>query len=211
MKVIFFILPLILLGSCTASNNTPNTSPSKPASVATENRTVATPTYGTGKTQIEIFADFQCPACIATNESIQPIFEEYAKAGKLTIVFRQFPLTSIHKNAKWDAIAALCSAEQGKYVDYKKWLYALEKSKAGKTVTDEERVAIAKSLGMDEAKFSTCLTNRAYEKQVESDIALGESKWVNGTPTMYLDGIKLDMSLFKDLDGFRSFLESRMK
>ncbi len=211
MKVIFFILPLILLGSCTASNNTSNTSTSKPASVATENRTVATPTYGTGKTQIEIFADFQCPACIATNESIQPIFEEYAKAGKLTITFRQFPLTTIHKNAKWDAIAALCSAEQGKYVDYKKWLYALEKSKAGKTVTDEERVAIAKSLGMDEVKFSTCLTNRAYEKQVESDIALGESKWVNGTPTMYLDGIKLDMSLFKDLDGFRTFLESRMK
>jgi hypothetical protein len=34
---------------------------------------------------------------------------------------------------------------------------------------------------------------------------------VTGTPTIYLDGIRLDMSLFQGLDGFRSFLESRMK
>ena len=66
---------------------------------------------GTVKVKVEIFADFQCPACIVFSENIQPIFEEYAASGKLTIEFRQFPLT-MHKNAMGDALAALCSAEQ---------------------------------------------------------------------------------------------------
>lgn len=218
------IYSLLFLASCTWGTTTPGTTSttdtyqgtkptislkqSSPTTVTNGN--VATPTYGTGKTQVEIFADFQCPACIVSNESIMPIFEEYAASGKLTITYRQFPLT-MHKNAKWDAIAALCSAEQGGYMDYKKWLYAMEKSKSGKSVTDAERVSLAKTLGLDEVKFSKCLTSKVYEKQVESDIALGDAKWVSGTPTIYLDGIKIDMSLFKSIEGFKSFLAARIK
>jgi predicted DsbA family dithiol-disulfide isomerase len=52
----------------------------------------------------------------------------------------------------------------------------MEKSKSGKTVTDAERVSLAKTLGLDEAKFSKCLASKVYEKQVESDIALGDAK-----------------------------------
>ena len=212
MRIILSTLILLAIAWCTnapGSNNQANNNTTKPA-VTGEQRTIAAPTYGTGKTQIEIFADFQCPACIATNDSLQPIFEELAKAGKLTITFRQFPL-SMHKNARGDAIAALCSAEQGKYMEYKKALYSLEKTKSGKSVSDSERVALATGLGMDEAKFSTCLSTRAYENQVAADIKLGESKGVTGTPTIYLDWVKLDMGLFRDTAGFRSFLESRIK
>ena len=203
------LISVLFLASCTANTNPTKPSVTKPTS--TETRTIATPTYGTGKMQVEVFADFQCPACIASNESLMPIFEEYAASGKLMITYRQFPLTSIHKNAKWDAIAALCSAEGGKYMEYKTVLYGLEKAKASKSVTDSERVALAKWIGLDEAKFAACLSSRAFEKQVESDMTYGNLKGVNGTPTIFLDGIKLDMSLFKDLNGFRTFLESRMK
>jgi protein-disulfide isomerase len=34
---------------------------------------------------------------------------------------------------------------------------------------------------------------------------------VTGTPTIYLDGIRLDMSLFRDIDGFKTFIEGRLK
>lgn len=203
---------LLFLGSCVSGSVNPSWQ--KPIATgtptATENRTIATPTYGTGKVKVEIFADFQCPACIVFSENIQPIFEEYAASGKLTIEFRQFPLT-MHKNAMGDALAALCSAEQWKYMDYKKWLYALEKVKSGQNVSDDERLGIAKKIGLDETRFSTCLSSRAYEKQVQSDMALGESKWLQGTPTIYLDGIKIDMSLFRNLEGFKTFLDNRTK
>ena len=52
----------------------------------------------------------------------------------------------------------------------------MEKAKAGKTTTDADRVALAKTTGLDEMKFTTCLATQAYAKQVESDIALGDSK-----------------------------------
>ncbi len=98
MKLLFSLsISLLLLASCTSPTNSPT--PTDVVSTGTGVRTVATPTYGSGKTQVEIFADFQCPACIAFNESIQPIFEEYAASGRLTITYRQFPLT-MHKNAK---------------------------------------------------------------------------------------------------------------
>ncbi len=87
----------------------------------------------------------------------------------------------------------------------------MEKEKAGKTTTDADRIVVAKAVGLDEAKFTSCLSNKTYSSQVESDMALGDSKWVSGTPTTYLDGIKIDMALFRDLTGFRSFLEGRMK
>ncbi len=209
---ITIIFCLLFLSSCFSGPVTPSwqktDTTTTPAAI--DSRTVATPSFGTGKVKIEVFADFQCPACIMFSENIQPIFEEYAASGKLTIEFRQFPL-DMHKNAMGDALAALCSAEQWKYMEYKKWLYALEKWKSGQSVSDDERLLLAKQFGMDEAKFSTCLSSRAYEKQIESDIALGESKGLEGTPTIYLDGIKIDMSLFRDRDGFRNFLDSRTK
>ncbi len=208
---IFILIGLLFLSACTGTTtNTSNTQTGATSGTA-ENRTVATPTFGSGKTQVEIFADFQCPACIVFSENIGPIFEEYAASGKLTITYRQYPLTQIHKNAMWDAIAALCSAEQGKYMDYKKGLYTMEKGKAGKSTSDTDRINLAKEKGLDEVKFTACLSSRAYEKQVESDMAFGDKKWVNATPTIYIDGMKVDMSLFRDLDGFKTFLDNRIK
>jgi hypothetical protein len=51
-----------------------------------------------------------------------------------------------------------------------------KKKRLEKTITDANRIALAKDKGLDEAKFSQCLSARVYEKQVESDMALGEVK-----------------------------------
>lgn len=52
----------------------------------------------------------------------------------------------------------------------------MEREKAGKSTSDTDRINLAKEKGLDEVKFSACLSSRAYEKQVEDDIALGDSK-----------------------------------
>lgn len=74
-----------------------------------------------------------------------------------------------------DAMAALCAAEQGKYMPYKKALYSLEKNKAGATVSDKERISLASNLELDISKFTSCLSTQAYKKQVEMDITYGDS------------------------------------
>lgn len=202
MKNILFLLFLtVSLSSCTVQDNG-----TKPI-VATESRTVATPTFGSGKHVVELFADFQCPACINFAKTIAPIIEWYAEKGQLQIVYRQYPLNSIHKNANRDAIAALCAQEQGKYLDYKKALYALEESKAGASVSDKDRVNIAKEAGLDAAGMQACLATDRYQAQVESDVAYGDSIRVEGTPSVFLDGKKLDFTVFRDTDMFTKFLD----
>lgn len=177
--------------------------------VSSESRTIPTPTYGKGNHTIEIFADFQCPACINFQNTVGWILESYAASGKVVLQYRQYPLTSIHKNASRDALAALCGAEQGKYMEIKKALYALEEQKSGATVSDDERVEIAVSAGLDGASMKACLESDRYLGQIESDIARGDSLGVQGTPTIFLDGKKLDLGVvFRDLDMGKKWLDS---
>ena len=161
------------------------------------------PTSGSGNHTIEYFGDFQCPACIRFSHTLLPILEEFAASGKLTIIYKQFPLTNIHKNAYRDSIAALCVAEQGQYMPYKKALIALEEAKAGASVSDNERLDAAKGITIDSVKFSTCLSSDASKASVDRDMAEGDAKRVNATPTLILDGTKLDLSIFRDEAMFR--------
>ena len=126
MKKILFLLSLLFLAACTAQTGT---TPTTDAPSVTPQVQIASPSYGSGKHTLMLFADFQCPACIQFSKVIGPVFEDYASRGYLKIVYKQYPLTSIHPNAERDAIAALCAAEEGKYMDYKKALYALEDQK----------------------------------------------------------------------------------
>ena len=140
MKIISLILSFsLLLASCTytsstndAKNTSTNTTVNTNTSTSPALRTPS-PTYGSGNHELVVFADFQCPACIASSKSIMPVFENYAKNGYLRITYKQFPLTGMHKNAERDALAALCVASQGKgadtYMEYKKALYEMEDAK----------------------------------------------------------------------------------
>jgi protein-disulfide isomerase len=192
MRIFLTFLSLTLLASCTlpGGTTTPTGTGTTPTPTTAKydvalQKSVPSPTYGTGKHAITIYADFQCPACIAFSHSVGGLLESYAASGKVMITYKQFPLTQIHKNAYRDAIAGLCAAEQGKYMEYKKTLYSLEEQKAGATVTD----------------------NR-YAAQVDAEMAEGDAKGVTGTPTTYLDGSKLDIgAIFADMEKGKAFMD----
>ncbi len=172
---------------------------------------IPSPTLGSGKHAMIIFSDFQCPACIRFSQSIALIFEEYAKSGYLTITFKQYPLTTIHKNAERDALAALCVAEQGKFLDYKKPLYALEESKSGAKVSDDERIGAAKDIGVDIDKLTQCIASDKYLGQVQSEIKEGDVLRVTGTPSIFLDGKKIDLGLFPDLATLKQVMDKLLE
>ncbi len=197
-KYIVLTASIVLISACTPVN-APVKSTSGEANVVM----IAVPTSGSGNHTIEYFGDFQCPACIRFSHTLLPVLEEYADSGKLTIVYKQFPLTNIHKNAYRDSLAGLCAAEQGKYMSYKKSLIVLEESKVGAAVSDSERVDATKDTGIDSAKFSECLSTDKYKASVDRDMKEGNDKSVNATPTLILDGTKLDLSIFRDENMFR--------
>jgi protein-disulfide isomerase len=127
------------------------------------------------------FSDFQCPYC----RSVAPALKQVAaKFGdKLRIVYRQYPITSIHPFAFKAAEASLCAHEQGKFWELHDSMFQDQTKLA---VSDLKQTA--RRLGMDGKKFDGCLDSGRYVEQVQNDLKDGQQIGVDGTPAMYING-----------------------
>ena len=126
------------------------------------------------------FADFQCPFCNRTSETIKQLEKKYA--GQIRFVFRDFPL-AFHANAAKAAEAGSCAQEQGKFWQMHDKLFA---NQANLQPVDLKRYA--SEIGLDAAQFKQCLDSEKYSKKWQSDRDEGESYGINGTPTFFVNG-----------------------
>lgn len=131
------------------------------------------------------FSDFQCPYCRATAPTLKQVRERYA--DQVQIVYRQFPLTSIHPFAFKAAEASLCANEQGKFWELHDAMFA-DQTKL--TVT--ELKVTARRIGMDERKFSSCLDAGRYAAQIQADEREGQLLGINGTPALFINGVYVE-------------------
>ncbi|MFH1207099.1 MAG: thioredoxin domain-containing protein [Patescibacteria group bacterium] len=127
------------------------------------------------------YSDFECSYCSALNTTLEQIMTEYK--GKVKLVYRHFPLTSIHQNAQKAAEAAECAGAQGKFWAMHDKLFANQSALA---VTNLK--TYAKDIGLNTTKFNDCLDNGTTAARVASDQTEGESYGVNGTPATFING-----------------------
>jgi protein-disulfide isomerase len=127
------------------------------------------------------FSDFQCPYCQAAAPVLKQVADKFG--DKVQIIYRQFPIPSLHPFAFKAAEASLCANEQGKFWDLHDAMFADQKKLA---VSDLK--ATAKRLGLNAAKFDTCLDTGRYVEQVQNDQREGGRSGVNGTPAMFING-----------------------
>ncbi len=129
------------------------------------------------------FSDFQCPFCTKWhNETYLPLMEEYPDQIKL--VYRNFPLTSIHPDAYLSAEAAMCAGDQDRYWDYHE---ALFESVYG--LNSDALKQYAEDLGLEMTSFTVCLNEHEYKDFVRADMEYAMSIGVQSTPTFYVNGI----------------------
>ncbi len=130
------------------------------------------------------FADFQCPYCRQWEQATyQPLLAAYP--GKIRIVYRDLPLTSIHPNAMPAAEAAQCANEQGKFWPFHDKLFSSE------TLSDDVYKQYAQDLQLDMTKFNACLTNHTYAKAIQADSDFAVNLGVNSTPTFFVNGLAI--------------------
>jgi protein-disulfide isomerase len=129
------------------------------------------------------FSDFQCPYCGKAHDTVEQVMQAYA--GKVRLVFRQFPL-NFHQNAGKAAEAALCANEQGKFWEYHDVLF-----KNQQTLDIAQLKEHAKSVGLEGGSFGTCLDQGKYKKAVDDDLAAGQKVGVTGTPAFFVNGVQL--------------------
>jgi protein-disulfide isomerase len=127
------------------------------------------------------FSDFECPYCSRVLPSIKQAVETYG--DKVRVVFRQFPLNSIHPRAQKAAEAALCAADQEKFWEMHDAMFADQKS-----LGVDQLKAKAAQLGLDSEAFNSCLDGSKNAERVAADVQEGVAAGVTGTPAMFVNG-----------------------
>ncbi|THF84879.1 DsbA family protein [Deinococcus sp. KSM4-11] len=139
---------------------------------------------------LRIFSDFQCPYCKQMWDRSAKAWEAAPEAYRT--YHYQFPLT-MHRNAFAAAEASECASAQGQFWPYANALFAayeqwtpLEPKDIPATLT-----TYAKAAGLDPATFTACLSSHAFKSSIDAQIKAGIAVGVQGTPTVYLNGVKL--------------------
>jgi protein-disulfide isomerase len=130
------------------------------------------------------YSDFQCPACSQVYPVVKQLVDEFP--NDLTVVYRHFPLTQIHKHAPIAAQAAEAAGKQDKFWDMHDVLFNTQSSwsRAANPIEDFEKYA--ESLGLDVEQFRTDLNSADVRDKVKKDENSARS--LRGTPTFFLNG-----------------------
>jgi protein-disulfide isomerase len=142
------------------------------------------------------FLDFECEACRAAYPMVEQLRKDYA--GKVTFVARYFPLQG-HFNGERAARAVEAAARQGKYeAMYQKMFDTQTEWGEQQVPADETFRGFAKELGLDVAAWEKAYNDPATLKRIKEDVADGTSLGVQGTPSFFLNGQKLEPQSFED-------------
>ena len=131
------------------------------------------------------YGDYQCPNCLQAFPIMIDIQEHLG--DRMRLVFRNFPLTTVHPNAQHAAEAAEAAGAQGKFWEMHDRLFEHQDQ-----LEDPHLLAYARDLGLDTARFKRDLETHAFAPRVREDVQSGLKSGVNGTPTFFINGFRHD-------------------
>ena len=199
VALVGFVVGLVYLAKQDAAQK-PQDSAGQVAGVATSDwiKGPATATV----TLIE-YSDLQCPACAFYHPFLKQLSSEYS--DRVRIVYRHFPLKQIHKNAEPAARVAEAAGRQGKFWEMQDLLFENQEK-----WSSEQDPAIlfrgyAESLTLDGEKFMSDFAAPEVAAKVQGDYQSGVAAKVQGTPTFFLNGVRIENP--RNYDGFKDVIE----
>jgi protein-disulfide isomerase len=140
------------------------------------------------------YSDYQCPFCWRHFQETMPQMQEYIDAGQVRYVFKDYPIRRIHPEAQKAHEAARCAREQGgddAYWAMHDLLFASQDEWSGSATSVDVFKRLAAEAGHDSEAFDACLDEGRYEAIVSADLAEGGQLGISGTPTFFINGIRL--------------------
>lgn len=131
------------------------------------------------------YGDYECPYCGAAH----PVLNEVQRimGPELMFAYRHFPLTRIHLHAYQAAEAAEAAGAQGRFWEMHDLLYANQHR-----LTAPDLLAYAKALGLDLERFAADISEDRHAPKLREDFLSGVRSGVNGTPTLFINGVRHD-------------------
>jgi len=179
---------------------------------SSSNGEIADHTLGTADSKVVIieYGDFQCPGCGSIDPIIAATIDQYK--DQLQFVFRIFPLTDIHPNSKAAASAAEAAGLQNKYWDMHTKIYATQSDWENLTGSDRTDffVKTATDMKLDANKFKIDMASTAVQDKISFDQAIGFKIGLDSTPTFYLNGKKLDSTVWGNNNKFKDAINAEL-
>ena len=146
------------------------------------------------KVLIVEYGDFQCPGCRTYSAEVNSIVSQNSE--HVGLVYRHFPLSQMHPNARAAAAAAEAAGLQGKFWEMHDLLFEnqTEWSSTQPTSRNELFVTYARQLALDEDQFLEKLGDTQITQKINFDVALGRLAEVTGTPAFYVQGEYVQIS-----------------
>ena len=146
---------------------------------------------------IDVFEDFQCPACKSFTENIETlVIEKLVATGKARYVFHNYPFidgngATSSGESDQAANASMCANEQGKFWEMHATLFANWNGENQGAFSDRRLQAMAETIGLDMNAFNSCFNANKYETEIQADFDLGQQMGVSGTPTVFVNGSRV--------------------
>jgi protein-disulfide isomerase len=165
--------------------------------------------------KIEVFEDFQCPACrsFSSDGEVRIITEmkDLIESGKVFYQYRHFPFIDDRSAARESdkaANASMCAAEQGKFWEMKSTIFANWDGENQGSFTDRRLVAMAETVDLDMAQFNNCFDDSKYQSDIDVDYDAGRKLGVTGTPTVFVNGEILSPGFVPSYDEIKAKVDA---
>ncbi|UAL10279.1 DsbA family protein [Caulobacter segnis] len=159
----------------------------KGAKVTAEDMSMGNPS---AKVTVVEYASVACPHCAKWNAEVFPAFKaKYIDTGKINYVARE-ALTGEPTLANAGAMLARCAGKD-KYFQVTDALYKAQTSIFQTGDIRGELLIIARSAGMSEDQFNSCLSDENAAKSAERIEKQMKADKIQGTPTFIVNGKKV--------------------
>lgn len=161
------------------------------------------------------YSDTECPFCKRFHTTMKEVIDTYGKDGKVAWVYRHFPLDQLHSKARKEAVAMECANELGgndKFWEYADRLYEVTPANNGLDLAELPK--IAEYVGLDKAKFNTCLASTRYDKHIQDEVENAQATGGNGTPWSIVvgkDGKKYPLSGAQPYASIKQIVEQALQ
>jgi protein-disulfide isomerase len=152
-------------------------------------------------TLVEYF-DYECPHC----QVAYPVLEKVVRAQgeRLRFVARHFPMSSSHPRALDAALAAEAAGRQGKF-----WQMHQRVFENPGELERDDLLRHGRELGLDLNRFAADMADPELKRKIEEQKRQGLRSGVNGTPTLFLNGVRYDGP--RDLEGLSAAVDAAAK
>ncbi len=147
------------------------------------------------------FSDFECPYCRRAQETLKAVEKSYG--DKVRFAFRHYPLP-FHEQAPKASEAAQCAADQGKFWPFHDALFT-----DGAALAPADLKKLAGKLDLNQATFDTCLDGGRHAERVAKDSAEGKQLGITGTPTFFVNGVRLVGAV--PIEKFKKVIDAELK